>query len=81
MKNSSLHIEMLVKVINYYEINNRDIFWFFYNRGGPLRGGNMMRGGRGNGPGGGMRGGPPMRGRGGPPGRGGRGGHGGHFPG
>lgn len=45
------------------------------NRGGPPRGGNMMRGGRGNGPGGGMRGGPPMRGRGGPPGRGGRGGH------
>lgn len=48
----------------------------FCYRGGPPRGGGMMRGGRGNGPGGGMRGGPPgMRGRGGPPGRGGRGGH------
>lgn len=49
---------------------------FSCHRGGPPRGGGMMRGGRGSGPGGGMRGGPPgMRGRGGPPGRGGRGGH------
>lgn len=50
--------------------------FYCFIRGGPPRGGGMMRGGRGSGPGGGMRGGPPgMRGRGGPPGRGGRGGH------
>lgn len=73
----SSYIEIFVYIINYYEINN--FFILFCNRGGPMRSGNMMRGGRGNGPGGGMRGGPPMRGRGGPP-RGGRGGHGGHFP-
>ena len=51
----------------------KEITDIFIHRGGPPRGGSMMRGGRGNGPGG--RGGPPMRGRGGPPGRGGRGGH------
>lgn len=52
------------------------MMFLMFNRGGPPRGGGMMRGGRASGPGGGMRGGPPgMRGRGGPPGRGGRGGH------